>query len=398
MEARKVRGAAIAETGNIREGRAGQWLVPSQTGHGTWVVDYGQGEPTCTCPDYEKRSAFCKHIFAIEILQRRLMVPTMTEAEGKARPTYKQNWPAYNAAQMNEEAHFHGLLYALCQGITMPEQTGRGRPKTPLADVVFACVLKVYTGFSGQRATSELKRCEEQGLMRKAPHHNTISDAMNNADLTSLLRVLVQESASPLAGVESYFSPDSTGFSTRSYDRWFDQKWGKQRKRAKFRKAHAICGTKTHIVTDLLVNDQGDATQFKALVDATGRRFNMVEISADKAYLSKKNLEAANAHGAVPYIPFKEGITGKGPALWSKMFHYYQYKREDFDAHYHRRSNIETVFSMVKMKFGAALRSKSRTAQVNELYCKFLCHNICVLVSSIYELGLVPEFWQSEVA
>ena len=97
--------------------------------------------------------------------------------------------------------------------------------------------------------------------------------------------------------------------------------------------------------------------------------------------------------------PFKEGITGKGPALWSKMFHYYNYKREDFDAHYHERSNIETVFSMVKMKFGTHLRSKTKTAQINELHCKFLCHNICVLISSIYELGLVPEFWQdSEVA
>ena len=40
-----------------------------------------------------------------------------------------------------------------------------------------------------------------------------------------------------------------------------------------------------------------------------------------------------------------------------------------------------------------------RTAQINELYCKFLCHNICVLISSIYELGLAPEFWQDrEVA
>ncbi len=392
MNTREERGAAIVKTGGIREGREGQWLVPSQTGVGTWVVDYAGSAPTCTCPDYEKRSAFCKHIFAIEILQRRLTVPDPTEAGGK--PRYTQDWTAYNAAQMNEEAHFHELLYALCEGITMPPQTGRGRPKTPLADVVFACVLKVYTGFSGRRATSELKRCEEQGRMAKAPHHNTISDAFNNPELTPLLRKLIHESASPLAGVERHFSPDSTGFSTRTYDRWFDQKWGKQRKKAKFRKAHAICGVKTHVVTDLLVNSAGDATQFDELVNTTGERFTVAEVSADKAYLSKKNLATTDAQGAVPYIPFKENSTGKGPALWAKMYHYYQFKRDDFDAHYHLRSNIETVFSMVKMKFGSHLRSKSKTAQINELYCKFLCHNICVLISSIYELGLLPEFWQ----
>lgn len=31
---------------------------------------------------------------------------------------------------------------------------------------------------------------------------------------------------------------------------------------------------------------------------------------------------------------------------------------------------------------------------VNEVYCKvLLCHNICCLVSSIYELGNAPEFF-----
>ena len=384
---RKQRGAAIAEAGKLRQ-KGDLWFVPSQSGPGTWVVDYSEDKPTCTCPDYEKRSAFCKHIFAIEIHLNRMATPN---PEKKA--TYTQDWPQYNAAQMNEKDHFLGLLHGLCQGITMPKQTGRGRPKTPLADIVFACVLKTYVGMSGRRASSDLRRCQEDGLLDKAPHYNTISDAFKNEDLTPLLRTLLQESALPLRGVESQFAADSTGFSTKTYDRWFDQKWGKERKRAKFVKAHAICGTATHIVTDLLVNSRGDATQFKPLLDRTAARFEVKEVSGDKAYLSKKNLKAAVAVGAIPYIPFKEGMTGKGPALWAKMFHYYQYKREDFDQHYHRRSNVETVFCMVKAKFGSFVRSKSETAQVNELYCKFLCHNIAVLISSIYELGLQPEFW-----
>jgi hypothetical protein len=32
-------------------------------------------------------------------------------------------------------------------------------------------------------------------------------------------------------------------------------------------------------------------------------------------------------------------------------------------------------------------RSRSDTAQVNELLCKVLCHNRCVLIQSMYELG-----------
>jgi hypothetical protein len=30
---------------------------------------------------------------------------------------------------------------------------------------------------------------------------------------------------------------------------------------------------------------------------------------------------------------------------------------------------------------------------VNELLCKVLCHNIYVVIQSIYELGIKPMFW-----
>jgi hypothetical protein len=47
---------------------------------------------------------------------------------------------------------------------------------------------------------------------------------------------------------------------------------------------------------------------------------------------------------------------------------------------------------MLKAKFGASLRSKTTVAQTNELLCKVLCHNICVLIQSMYELGIEADF------
>jgi hypothetical protein len=58
--------------------------------------------------------------------------------------------------------------------------------------------------------------------------------------------------------------------------------------------------------------------------------------------------------------------------------------------HYHKRSNVESTFSMVKRKFGDALRSKTETAQVNETLAKLLGHNLCCLISAWYELGIEP--------
>jgi hypothetical protein len=46
---------------------------------------------------------------------------------------------------------------------------------------------------------------------------------------------------------------------------------------------------------------------------------------------------------------------------------------------------------MIKAKFGPAVRSRKSTAQANEILCKVICHNLCVLVQSIYELRLQPK-------
>ena len=79
-------------------------------------------------------------------------------------------------------------------------------------------------------------------------------------------------------------------------------------------------------------------------------------------------------------------------SAWGRMYHYYALNREDFLSHYHLRSNSESVFSMVKAKFGDAVRSKCDVGMANEVLAKILCHNICVLVQSIHELNLTPDF------
>jgi len=83
------------------------------------------------------------------------------------------------------------------------------------------------------------------------------------------------------------------------------------------------------------------------------------------------------------------GFVPKVPSMW----HFYNFNRNTFLEHYHERSNVETAFSMIKMKFGASVRAKTPIAQVNEVLCKILCHNTCVLINSIYELGIEPTFW-----
>ena len=47
---------------------------------------------------------------------------------------------------------------------------------------------------------------------------------------------------------------------------------------------------------------------------------------------------------------------------------------------------------MMKRKFGDAVRSKSDVAMVNEVLCKVLAHNLCVLNQEECELGIEAMF------
>jgi hypothetical protein len=74
------------------------------------------------------------------------------------------------------------------------------------------------------------------------------------------------------------------------------------------------------------------------------------------------------------------------------MYYFFARNREKLLEHYLQRSNAETAFSQIKGEFGDSLRSKSDTGQVNEALCKVLCHNLCVLVQAMQELGIEPAF------
>jgi transposase len=136
---------------------------------------------------------------------------------------------------------------------------------------------------------------------------------------------------------------------------------------------------------------------FKPLVEKTAENFDVREVPADKAYLSRENLELLERMGGTAFVPFKvNSVAGEAGTLWERMFHYYNFRRDDFLKHYHQRSNAKSTFSMVKAKFRDNVRSKTDVAMKNEVLCKILRHNICVVHQSQIELGIEPVFWKDD--
>lgn len=404
MNAREERGLVIAATCNVKKSAAG-WTVPSQSKDGSrYTVRLDGDHPHCTCPDHENRAEKCKHIWAVEYVQRRESNPdgsttvterlTVTQTVEK-RATYPQNWPAYNAAQSVEKDRVQELLFDLCRHLPEPERTGCGRKPHTVRDSIFSMVFKVYSTFSSRRFSCDLQEAHERGYLSKPiPGMKTVQFFENPA-FAPLLKRLIHESSLPLRAVETDFAIDSSGFGSCRFERWVDEKYGVPRKRAIWVKAHIACGVKTNVVTAvrILDKDSGDSPQFAPLVKETaGGGFAIGEVSADKAYGSLDNFEAVAGFGGQFYPAFKSNATGACGGHFEKAFHYFSFKRDEYLAHYHKRSNVESTFSMIKRKFGGEVRSKTDAAMVNEVFCKLLAHNLCVLIQEERELGIESVF------
>jgi transposase len=393
---RQQRGLMIAATANITKDPWG-YRVPAQSRSGSYLVNFDHG-PYCDCPDFEERQKPCKHIYATEVfLRREEYSGDVDDAEMKpvgVRTT--QPWQAYNTSQVYEGELFETLLWELCNTVPQPPQTN-GRPRFPLSDMLYGMGLKVYSTLSTRRAMSGIRNAVSAGRMCKEPSFSTPIRYFERPEVTPVLRQLIQQSALPLRDLEVDFAQDSSGFASTAYNRWFDHKWGTAKKEVRWTKLHIMVGVQSNIVTvaDATPSQSADSPYLPGFVRATAEHFHIREVSADAAYSSRQNLHAVVDAGGVPYIDFKKVAKARAKGskpdeLWAQMYHMFTLNTAEFKRHYHKRSNVETTFHMIKSKFSDKVRAKTDTAQVNEVLMKVLCHNVCVLIRAMHVLGITP--------
>ncbi|MCX6775868.1 MAG: transposase [Candidatus Micrarchaeota archaeon] len=369
--------------------------------------------PNCGSPDFVKngRRFNGPNIYQAYLCHSCGLVPTLKlhgtierkvlPVEQITLPEYEErpiDWPAYNEAQVAEKLRFLELLGDLCSFIPEEDVAHVGRPRASKREMVFCMVAKLYEVLSSRRVSSDLEIAKGKGYLNQVPHFNTILKYFNDSDVSPLLDELIRFSALPLRDFETSFAVDASGLSSAFYSRWLDERIDPCREH-EWIKIHVACGVKTNIITAITVTDghSNDSPHFPKLVKQTAEHFRVREVSADKAYSSRSNLEAVFGVGGIPYIPFRSNTTGKsgGSMAWQRMFHYFQLHKEAFMERYHQRSNVESSFSMLKRKFSGKLMMKNEVAQVNEALAKLLCHNLCVLVRESCEMGFTAEFEKS---
>ena len=300
---RAYRGEQIASRSQIQRHKD-YYLVPSQSGEYSYAID--AKTYTCECADFQLQRQKCKHIIAIEIAfgkSRHLDTRQLCDAK------YTQNWQAYNKSQTLEKSMFLGLLSELTHKINEPEQMN-GRPAINLGDMVFACVFKVYSQMSSRRFSTDLKDAAVKGYINEVPHFSSLNRHMEKASLIQYFEALIEETAKPLAALETDFAIDSTGLSISNTVAWSHAK----HKDAKFLqsknwvKVHCCVGTHTNIIASVVITDKTshDSEHFIQLLDNTRRNFEVREVSADAAYSNNRNLNFATMKNIGTFIPFKD--------------------------------------------------------------------------------------------
>ena len=214
--------------------------------------------------------------------------------------------------------------------------------------------------------------------LKRVPTHSTLvkfHKRLKSTDLDSLLcRKQVTTSAI-----------DGSGFETSHMSYHYANVWNRQDKR-KYRRylkiSIAIDTDSQYIMAQKIrLGPRNDHIDFERVMKDVKCKF----VVADRGYDSKKNRYFVLRNmKAYPHIPYRK-MSGRTyeragvPLKFDKKI-------------YHQRSKVETVFSVIKRKYGSFVLSKSFETQKKELLIRLVAYNVDrKLIISCVLLRVSPE-------
>ncbi len=288
---------------------------------------------------------------------------------------------SYDAAKARRYRFLLDEFMKLCT--TVPDiRSRRGRPVTfPLPTLSVLLVLKFDSGLGYRDFVAYVNfnpyLLERLGIDR-APSHTLLHSALKRLN-TRLLHQMYEMIPRRLPPPRS-IAVDSSGFSHSTGGEWMSVRFKKTRRR-RFHALHNAVDTDTLMINASYVRPRpgGDAKHMVALV----RRVQSSELETvygDKGYISRRNAQFIADGGAYPALEPKSNSSGrsKGRRAYGELIREYRSDPEKWkEVHqYGKRSLVETVFSMMKMRFGDTLSSRGQRERRRELLIKVLLHNI----------------------
>jgi len=264
---------------------------------------------------------------------------------------------------------------------------------------IISCLLiwHKFPNLSVRRARSLLLLFKKVGLtFVDIPCFKTLSNYRENNSFQIILDKLIEESSKPLSIIEHDFATDATGIRTNLFSSWYSIRCKKEIKKRDHLTTHITTGVKSNTVTALNVEIKPgkDNEIFREHVDKTAENFKVNEFSGDGRYWCKDNCWKVVEVGAKPYFKVWKNWAGKskGCMPWKMMNLEFKNNPEEYEKHYHKRSNVESTNHMRKSLFGNKVYSRLPSARINEETLRWLNHNINVLNRAKREWKINPKF------
>jgi len=265
----------------------------------------------------------------------------------------------------------------------VPDRTSPfGRPSDfPLPALFVLLGLKFDSDLGYRTFVAQLKfnrhLFERLGLA-KSPSYSILQQALKRLDtqlLHKMYHLLARKRPPPRK-----IAVDSSGFSHSTGGEWMSLRFKKTLKR-RFHALHNAVDTDTLMVnaSRVCARPGGDEKHMTALVRRVPPS-DLKVVYSDKAYISRKNVQCIHDLGAYSAIELKKRLKAqsRGYRGYKELIREYRRNPEAWKKKhsYGKRCLVETVFGMMKVRFGGGLRSRGHRQQRRELLFKVVLHNI----------------------
>jgi hypothetical protein len=308
---------------------------------------------------------------------------TKTGNKNKARVRDCKKTAASNNAQTTEKIQFLELLYQLCMSVKGPQPELK-RDRLPVPEMLYSLVYKVYLQVSYRTHISFLDEIQKLNYLTRKPASSSINNYMRSAEITALLERLLEKTILVMKLENVHAAIDSTRLliigNYTTVDRTGRVVWHR-----KYIRLHVIVDIKTHLVLAAKIGKhyEDEKRFFEPLLRLAQRRCHIITIAGDKNYSSEACMKIAEALGCKPFLTPKKNNKSnakKRSSSWNDNLERYRQGTEEDRRRFSQRKQIETVFSMIKLRFTRELASEYYQAQLNEALCLAICHNLRILI------------------
>ena len=197
------------------------------------------------------------------------------------------------------------------------------------------------------------------GLSR-VPVHTTIVRFVNRIKNTINLLLGIKQAIN--------VAVDSTGFELESKSYYYRniQNSDRKQKTKRYMKLSIVADTDKQLILNYKIRKKlrNDTIDFKHLL----KELDIKYVTADKGYDSYSNRNfVIRKLNAIPIIPVRS---------YTNYYGSYWNGRKISGKNYHQRSKVETIFSVIKRKYGSILRNRSYATQKVELTSKLIAYNL----------------------